>query len=704
MVPRIRRVPVFRFASCVYVTTGHALPELKKYTPLDLERIALNCPRPTLSLLPANLAHATWEWVESIADGDARMRTLIFLGIVRALKRIDQNFLIPGNNHAVLGLYFPADGGAPRPLLILSASRSGARVQHFHAQFRREDRWSQWATELTDAMTGLKARLCTWPHLRISNDEAPFGGLVSLAMFVSNRALHRAVVPEEERQAARVALLASCEIFQRRAVLISQCAIADQNQNADLRDQISRDIAELAAFDAAPEITKADEKRRKELKAKNKTDKTLLHRNGLLPDGATVDLMALVVAKLRSLQRSATVRSAGRDDVEQIDPAAPVPNVELAAFLARVNAGTFWDNVEYLMQDFCIVDSSAGGVQVPSARFIVQLDLDQWMSKFGLPDEADDGPAVAAATDASLGIFIQQVCNASGASRPKSAAAVGIPKKQPVVKLGSLQLANQGDCPCNVFLTSAIFDDGGHPVHAGVTSNDGMVQTCKEVSLKVERVFWQTGDNKTAPLAAYARTRLMHSSADQNNVIGPGRGRIPGNKFIPNLAAEIRQRYPSFTPCVELYNCKTLENFSTPSHVGALAFNARPLPFVSILTRSCYFSHFWTCRADFRVRLCRRLAANALVDASSDCDSCLARQSVFAQIAHLAEHAGGPMPSVWRKLSRRGDCDRSRIHVPVGGWERKPAHGNAQARHYRPEQFHDPGSAARLVRARRQVL
>jgi hypothetical protein len=243
--------------------------------------------------------------------------------------------------------------------------------------------------------------------------------------------------------------------------------------------------------------------------------------------------------------------------------------------LARVNAGTFWDNVEYLMEDFCIVDSSADGAQVPSARLIVQLDLDQWMSKFGRSDEADEGvaPPVAAATHASVGTYVRQVSNASGASRPKSAAAVGIDKKHPVAKMGALQLANQGDCPCSMFLTAEIFDADGDPVYAGVASNDGFVQKIKEVSLQVERMFWQAGENETAPLAAYHRMHLMHSQANQDKVIGPGKGRIPGDKFIPNFAAAIRQDYPSFTPCVELYNCKTLENFSTTSCVGALVFN-----------------------------------------------------------------------------------------------------------------------------------
>ena len=54
--------------------------------------------------------------------------------------------------------------------------------------------------------------------------------------------------------------------------------------------------------------------------------------------------------------------------------------------------------------------------------------------------------------------------------------------------------------------------------------------------------------------------------AIQDAVIGPTKGRLPGDKLISNLSVEIAGTFPSVTPCVELYNCKTLEKFSTPSY------------------------------------------------------------------------------------------------------------------------------------------
>jgi hypothetical protein len=566
-VPRILPMALFRFASRVYVAMGNALPELKEFEPHILAGI--NCPRPICSLSPGDLTLATWECAESMPDGDARMRTFIFLGIVRAFKRMDQNFLIPANNHMVLGLYFPDGGAAPRPLLIFSASRSGERVKHFHSQFKREDRWSTFATELTDAQTGLTARLCTKPHTRVSNDVAPFGGLVSMALFLSNRALGRVQLPANERQSARASLLASCDIMKRHAVLISHCVAADQDPNLDLRNQISQDTAAVAVIDAAPVVSAADAQRRTALHAKNKMNKEVLHRSGRLPDEATPDLMALVNAKLRSLQRSTTVRSAGRDDVEDRVPEGPVADVELVDFLNTVDNNTFSQNLAYIMQDFRIVDTTPQGGQVQSARFIVQIDLDQWMSKFGHRDEAAEGVAnpVAPATRTPLGIQVRQVSNASGASRPKSAAALGLGKPYSFSKLGALQLPNQGDCPCALFLAAQIADAQGELLHDEVGSSDGFVQKCKELALKAEQDHWMTGENRTAPLAVYHRARLMSTPLIQQDVIGPTKGRVPADKFIANLSAAISERFPSFTPCVELYNCKTLEMFSSPSYV-----------------------------------------------------------------------------------------------------------------------------------------
>ena len=572
-VPHIFPIALFRFASYVYLTKGDALPELKKFDPHIVAGI--NCPRPICSLSPGDLSLATWEWTESLSDGDARMRTLIFIGIVRAFKRIDQSFLIPANTHMVLSLYFPDGGGAPRPLLILSASRSGERVKHFHAQFKRADRWSLFATELTDVETGLTARLCTKPHTRISNDEAPFGGLVSLALFLSNRALGRVQIPANERQSARASLLASCDIMKRHAVLISHCVAADHDPNLDLRNQISQDTAALAAIDAATVVTAEDAQRRATLFAKNKINKEVLHRSGRLPDEVTPDLMALVSAKLRLLQRSSTVRSAGRDDIVDRVPEGPVVDVELVDFLHTVNNNTFSQNLAYIMQEFRIVDTTQQGEQVPSARFIVQIDLDQWMSKFGHRDEAAEGVVnpVAPATSTPLGIQVRQVSNASGASRPRSAAALGLGKPYSFSKLGALQLPNQGDCPCALFLAAQIADAQGELLHDEVGSSDGFVQKCKELALKAELDHWMAGENRTAPLSVYHRARLMSTPLIQQDVIGPTKGRVPADKFIVNLSAAISERFPSFTPCVELYNCKTLEMFSSPSYVCALVPN-----------------------------------------------------------------------------------------------------------------------------------
>ena len=565
--PRILPMALFRFASRVYVTMGNALPELKEFEPHVVAGI--NCPRPICSLSPGDLTLATWECAESMPDGDARMRTLIFLGIVRAFKRMDQNFLIPANNHMVLGLYFPDGGAAPRPLLIFSASRSGERVKHFHSQFKREDRWSTFATELTDAQTGLTARLCTKPHTRVSNDVAPFGGLVSLALFLSNRALGQVQLPANERQSARASLLASCDIVKRHAVLISHCAAADQDPNLDLRNQISQDTAAVAVIDAAPVVTAADAQRREALLAKNKINKEVLHRSGRLPDEVTPDLMALVNAKLRLLRRSSTVRSAGCDDIVDRVPEGPVVDVELVDFLNTVDNNTFSQNLAYIMQEFRIVDTTQQGEQVPSARFIVQIDLDQWMSKFGHRDEAAEGVAnpVAPATRTPFGIQVRQVSNASGASRPRSAAALGLGKPYSFSKLGALQLPNQGDCPCALFLAAQIADAQGELLHDEVGSSDGFVQKCKELALKAELDHWMAGENRNAPLAVYHRARLMSTPLIQQDVIGPTKGRVPADKFIANLSAAISERFPSFTPCVELYNCKTLEMFSSPSYV-----------------------------------------------------------------------------------------------------------------------------------------
>jgi hypothetical protein len=398
---------------------------------------------------------------------------------------------------------------------------------------------------------------------------APFGGLVSLALFLSNRALGQVQLPANERQSARASLLASCDIVKRHAVLISHCAAADQDPNLDLRNQISQDTAAVAVIDAAPVVTAADAQRREALLAKNKINKEVLHRSGRLPDEVTPDLMALVNAKLRLLRRSSTVRSAGCDDIVDRVPEGPVVDVELVDFLNTVDNNTFSQNLAYIMQEFRIVDTTQQGEQVPSARFIVQIDLDQWMSKFGHRDEAAEGVAnpVAPATRTPFGIQVRQVSNASGASRPRSAAALGLGKPYSFSKLGALQLPNQGDCPCALFLAAQIADAQGELLHDEVGSSDGFVQKCKELALKAELDHWMAGENRNAPLAVYHRARLMSTPLIQQDVIGPTKGRVPADKFIANLSAAISERFPSFTPCVELYNCKTLEMFSSPSYV-----------------------------------------------------------------------------------------------------------------------------------------
>lgn len=85
-------------------------------------------------------------------------------------------------------------------------------------------------------------------------------------------------------------------------------------------------------------------------------------------------------------------------------------------------------------------------------------------------------PVLDAATFTQCVAFLRQVSNASGVSRSKCAAAVGIHTEHPFTKLGALQLPAEGDCPGALFLTAAVLGDAGRSHSKHVSSQRFMAE------------------------------------------------------------------------------------------------------------------------------------------------------------------------------------------------------------------------------------
>ena len=731
--PSLRPMALVRFGSHALVTTQIGSLELKEVDANLLANVNFDhCRYPTTDLPSSDPTVRTWEVEDSIDDRDDRLRSMLFIGVVQAQKILDKReerkgmfCLKPQKCNAVLAMYFPTSGAATertdfRLLLILRHKISGPRIHTFANGFTHESKWSKFAKMATDADTSLVARLCSTPCSRDTNNEIPpFGGQVSLALFLSQLAVRtfpwNSRATNQNKQSALESLLASCDVVERSFKAISQCADADREGSGRLRADFNRDAAALAAIRANPEPSASDLRRRSELEIANSSRRIVLDRCGRLPPAIDSELMA----NLRPIIRSSLSRSAievqfvgadGREyddekgdleqaeaDREQVSAAEnddeKLPEMELEELVRRwETAATYAEVLALLMTPFRVKDST-GQTPVKRFRLIVQMDCDQWFSNLGPTNLTRPQPPVAEFASRPLGSMVRAPADFSGPARPKSAFAVNVSPTDPVLKIGALQFPNQGDVPCNLLVSAKLRTDQvvrraaaahadpneqaharnrrGHAraggaiqnhqadalVYPDIPSNDAFVTKVKELVLMAEREYWFAPENRRLPYAVYMRERIMSDPDIQDALIGTTKGRLPADHFIHRLRDAMQEKYSSMSPCIEMYNCKTLQGFITKGS----RFNTMLTHCMLINCHS--YSHylqsfllflvaFLNARNDIQLRLGRRLCARTHVSGQPFRGLFHDRQSLFSPTRHAASQACGNRPP-FRKRVRK---------------------------------------------------